>query len=53
MVRFLAFLPNLILLAVVILAWQFASTIWLPRIDPHMAVLMPAPTTIAKTATRG
>jgi ABC-type nitrate/sulfonate/bicarbonate transport system permease component len=51
MVRFLAFLPNLILLAVVILAWQFASTIWLPRIDPHMAVLMPAPTTIAKTAT--
>ncbi len=49
-VRFLAFLPNLILLTVVILAWQFASTIWLPSIDPYMAVLMPAPTTIAFTA---
>jgi ABC-type nitrate/sulfonate/bicarbonate transport system permease component len=49
-VRFFAFLPNLILLTVVILAWQFASTIWLPRIDPYMAVLMPAPTTIAFTA---
>ncbi|HEY6860627.1 MAG TPA: ABC transporter permease [Pseudolabrys sp.] len=46
----MAFLPNLILLTVVILAWQFASTIWLPRIDPYMAVLMPAPTTIAFTA---
>lgn len=49
-VRFLAFLANLILLTVVILAWQFASTIWLPSIDPYMAVLMPAPTTIAFTA---
>lgn len=44
-----AFLPNLTLLVVAILAWQFASTVWLPRIDPHMAVLMPAPTTIART----
>ena len=49
-VRFFAFLPNLMLLAFVILAWQFASTIWLPSIDPYMAVLMPAPTTIALTA---
>jgi NitT/TauT family transport system permease protein/taurine transport system permease protein len=45
-----AALPNLILLVVVILLWQFASKIWLPRIDPHMSVLMPAPTTIAMTA---
>jgi len=44
-----AFLPNLTLLVLAILAWQFASTVWLPRIDPHMAVLMPAPTTIART----
>jgi len=48
--RLLAFLPNLTLLLVLILAWQFASTVWLPSIDPHMAVLMPAPTTIARTA---
>jgi ABC-type nitrate/sulfonate/bicarbonate transport system permease component len=48
--RFFAFLPNLTLLVFVILAWQFASTVWLPSIDPHMAVLMPAPTTIAFTA---
>ncbi|MFZ1002740.1 MAG: ABC transporter permease, partial [Pseudolabrys sp.] len=47
--RLFAFLPNLTLLVVAILAWQFASTVWLPRIDPHMAVLMPAPTTIART----
>ena len=43
-------LPNLILLAVVILFWQFISKVWLPRIDPQMSVLMPAPTTIAVTA---
>jgi ABC-type nitrate/sulfonate/bicarbonate transport system permease component len=48
--RLLAFLPNLTLLFLLILAWQFASTVWLPSIDPHMAVLMPAPTTIARTA---
>src|SRR3974390_3437254 len=43
-------LPNLIFLAVVIFLWQFISKIWLPRIDPQMSVLMPAPTTIAVTA---
>ena len=29
-----AFLPNLTLLVLAILAWQPASTVWLPRIDP-------------------
>lgn len=48
--RMIGALPNLTLLAVLILAWQFASKVWIPSIDPHMAVLMPAPTTIAKTA---
>ncbi len=48
--RILAFLPNLAFLVFVILAWQFASTVWLPSVDPYMAVLMPAPTTIAVTA---
>jgi ABC-type nitrate/sulfonate/bicarbonate transport system permease component len=48
--RLLAFLPNLTFLLVLILVWQFASTVWLPSIDPHMVVLMPAPTTIARTA---
>ncbi len=47
----LAALPNLILLVIVILLWQFVSKVWLPRIDPQMSVLMPAPTTIAVTAT--
>jgi len=45
-----AYLPNLAFLVFLIFVWQFASTVWLPRIAPHMAVLMPAPTTIAKTA---
>jgi ABC-type nitrate/sulfonate/bicarbonate transport system permease component len=48
--RMIGYLPNLAFLVFLILAWQFASTVWLPRIDPHMAVLMPAPTNIAKTA---
>src|ERR1700682_5556815 len=48
--RLLAMLPNFIFLVVVVLAWQFASKVWIPSIDPHMAVLMPAPTTIAVTA---
>lgn len=48
--RTLAVLPNFIFLAFVILAWQFASKVWIPSIDPYMAVLMPAPTTIAVTA---
>ena len=48
--RVVGYLPNLAFLAFLILAWQFVSTVWLPRIDPHMAVLMPAPTSIAKTA---
>ena len=48
--RVFGYLPNLAFLAFLILAWQFASTVWLPRIDPHMAVLMPAPSNIARTA---
>jgi ABC-type nitrate/sulfonate/bicarbonate transport system permease component len=48
--RIVAYLPNLAFLVFLIFVWQFASTVWLPRIDPHMAVLMPAPSTIAKTA---
>ncbi len=50
MFRILAFLPNLFLLLALIAAWQFASKVWLPRIDPQLAILMPAPTTIAVTA---
>src|SRR6185369_11419584 len=48
--RTLAVLPNFIFLGIVILLWQFASKVWIPRIDPHMAVLMPAPSDIAVTA---
>ena len=43
-------LPNFITLVVVLIAWQLASSVWLPRVDPQMAVLMPAPSTLAVTA---
>jgi NitT/TauT family transport system permease protein/taurine transport system permease protein len=46
----LSVFPNFITLIVLLIVWQFASKVWLPRIDPHMAVLMPAPSTIAVTA---
>ncbi|MFI5014090.1 MAG: ABC transporter permease [Hyphomicrobiales bacterium] len=46
----LAFLPRLTLLGLVVLGWQLVSTVWLPSIDPHMSVLMPAPGKIAITA---
>jgi ABC-type nitrate/sulfonate/bicarbonate transport system permease component len=49
-IRVGAYLPNLALLGVMIVVWQFTSTVWLPRIDPQMAVLMPAPTTIVVAA---
>ena len=48
--RALAFLPNLLLLAILILLWQLASAVWLPGIDPSLAVLMPPPSRIASTA---
>lgn len=50
MFQTLAQVPNFILLAVLIFAWEFASKVWIPSIDPHMAVLMPAPSAIAVTA---
>lgn len=50
LLRAVAFLPNLILLAVVVVLWQLVSAVWLPRIDPTSAVLMPAPSSIAITA---
>lgn len=46
----LALLPRLALLGLVVLGWQLVSTVWLPSIDPHMSVLMPAPGKIAVTA---
>jgi ABC-type nitrate/sulfonate/bicarbonate transport system permease component len=42
-------LPNFILLAALLVVWQLISKIWLPSIDPYMAVLMPAPSTIVVT----
>ena len=50
LLRMLFALPNFITLFVLLIAWQFASKVWLPRIDPQMAGLMPAPSTIAVTA---
>src|SRR5690242_1861448 len=34
LVRIVSYLPNLAFLVFLIFAWQFASTVWLPRIDP-------------------
>lgn len=48
--RVIAYLPNLTTLVLLMLFWQFTSTVWLPSIDPFMAVLMPAPTQVALTA---
>jgi ABC-type nitrate/sulfonate/bicarbonate transport system permease component len=50
LLRALTALPNFILLAVLLVVWQIISKIWLPSIDPYMAVLMPAPSTIVVTA---
>jgi ABC-type nitrate/sulfonate/bicarbonate transport system permease component len=50
LLRALMALPNFILLAVLLVVWQIISKIWLPSIDPYMAVLMPAPSTIVVTA---
>jgi len=41
---------NLATLGLLVAIWQGVSTLWLPRIDPYMAVLMPPPTAIAVTA---
>jgi ABC-type nitrate/sulfonate/bicarbonate transport system permease component len=46
----LRFMPSLATLAFLVVLWQAVSTIWLPRVDPHLALLMPPPTTIAITA---
>jgi ABC-type nitrate/sulfonate/bicarbonate transport system permease component len=48
--RMLLSLPKFTLLIILLFAWQFASRVWLPSIDPQMAVLMPAPSTIVSTA---
>src|SRR5258708_7020640 len=49
-VQALRYFPNLATLVVLVAIWQFTSTVWLPRIDPYRAVLMPAPSVVAKTA---
>jgi ABC-type nitrate/sulfonate/bicarbonate transport system permease component len=50
--RILKRVRSLAALAVLLVVWQLASAVWLPRIDPHLAVLMPAPTLLFATATR-
>jgi ABC-type nitrate/sulfonate/bicarbonate transport system permease component len=46
----LFYLPRLTSLFVLILVWQLVSAVWLPSIDPYLAILMPPPVQIAKTA---
>jgi ABC-type nitrate/sulfonate/bicarbonate transport system permease component len=48
--RFVRSASSFATLAFLVAIWQGISTLWLPRVDPYMAVLMPAPTTIAVTA---
>jgi ABC-type nitrate/sulfonate/bicarbonate transport system permease component len=44
------YLPRLSTLLVLVAVWQLVSTVWLPRIDPYLAILMPPPGQIARTA---
>lgn len=43
-------LGNLTFLFVLLVVWELASTLWIPRIDRHLAILMPAPSSIVKAA---
>jgi ABC-type nitrate/sulfonate/bicarbonate transport system permease component len=46
---FLRRISNLFTLVFLIGVWQLISAVWLPRVDPYMAVLMPAPTTVFRS----
>jgi NitT/TauT family transport system permease protein/taurine transport system permease protein len=46
----LATLKNFTFLLAVLVAWELISTLWLPRVDRHVAILMPAPSSILKAA---
>jgi ABC-type nitrate/sulfonate/bicarbonate transport system permease component len=46
----IARISNLAALAVLVIVWQIVSAVWLPRIDPYMAVLMPPPTIVFRSA---
>jgi ABC-type nitrate/sulfonate/bicarbonate transport system permease component len=48
--RTLAPVRHLALLAVLLAGWQYASNVVLPSIDPQMAILLPAPSTLIVTA---
>jgi NitT/TauT family transport system permease protein/taurine transport system permease protein len=41
---------NLSFLFVLLVVWEIVSTMWLPRVDRHLAILMPAPSAIVKAA---
>ena len=41
---------NLSFLFVLLVVWEILSTLWLPRVDRHLAILMPAPSSIVKAA---
>lgn len=49
LLRVLGFLPNLATLVLVFLAWEAIARFWLPRYDPNLAVLMPAPSLVVTT----
>lgn len=46
----LGIFKNLSFLIVLLVVWEIVSTMWLPRIDRHLAILMPAPSSIVKAA---
>lgn len=50
LVEALFLVPRLATLVALIAIWQFVSSVWLPRVDPYMAVLMPPPTLVFWTA---
>lgn len=43
-------LKPLVLLASLIVLWQMVCLLWLPRLDPQIAILLPSPVQLASTA---
>ncbi|WP_336490408.1 ABC transporter permease [Methylobacterium nigriterrae] len=45
----LLYLPNLATTAVLFVVWELVARYWLPRSDPYLAVLMPAPSLVLRS----
>jgi NitT/TauT family transport system permease protein/taurine transport system permease protein len=45
-------LTSFAFLAALIAAWQLVCSLWLPRLDPQIAILLPSPAALTTTASR-